>query len=211
MLPTMGNGRGSPASPLGAPPTCHDERRKRRSAEIRNSLRLGLLLGGLVGINVYVFFFNRGTAPREVLKPASTVQGDRGAQGRCAPSRRTRPVAPAAPALAGGVPARSARACRRRARAGRRRRPTGAGHRSRPVPRPAAVPIAARPAARCVQIPFAPPPEDGGEPPTTMRTALGREEDRRLRHAGQVLAREGFGQRRRRGRRGARAACATPS
>jgi murein DD-endopeptidase MepM/ murein hydrolase activator NlpD len=42
--------------------------------EVRNSLRLGLLLSALVGINVYVFFFNRGTAPREVLKPASMVK-----------------------------------------------------------------------------------------------------------------------------------------
>src|SRR5882757_2036610 len=58
----------------GAPPELPRKRRKRRSAEIRNSLRLGLLLVGLVGINVYVFFFNRGTAPREVLKPASTVK-----------------------------------------------------------------------------------------------------------------------------------------
>jgi murein DD-endopeptidase MepM/ murein hydrolase activator NlpD len=35
-------------------------------------LRLGVLLAGLVGINVYVFFFNRGTAPREVLNLQST-------------------------------------------------------------------------------------------------------------------------------------------
>jgi murein DD-endopeptidase MepM/ murein hydrolase activator NlpD len=47
-------------------------RRKRRSAEVRNSLRLGVLLAGLVGINVYVFFFNHGTAPREVLNLQST-------------------------------------------------------------------------------------------------------------------------------------------
>jgi murein DD-endopeptidase MepM/ murein hydrolase activator NlpD len=47
-------------------------RRKRRSAEVRNSLRLGVLLAGLVGINVYVFFFNHGTAPRDVLNLQST-------------------------------------------------------------------------------------------------------------------------------------------
>ncbi len=47
-------------------------RRKRRSAEVRNSLRLGALLAALVGINVYVFFFNHGTAPREVLNLQST-------------------------------------------------------------------------------------------------------------------------------------------
>ena len=35
-------------------------------------MRLGVLLTALVGINVYVFFFNRGTAPREVLNLQST-------------------------------------------------------------------------------------------------------------------------------------------
>jgi murein DD-endopeptidase MepM/ murein hydrolase activator NlpD len=35
-------------------------------------VRLGVLLAGLVGINVYVFFFNHGTAPREVLNLQST-------------------------------------------------------------------------------------------------------------------------------------------
>ena len=40
---------------------------------MRSSLRLFGLLTVLAGVNVYVFFFNRGTAPREVLKPSSTV------------------------------------------------------------------------------------------------------------------------------------------
>jgi murein DD-endopeptidase MepM/ murein hydrolase activator NlpD len=47
-------------------------RRKRRSTELRNSARLGIVLAGLVGINVYVFFFNHGTAPRDVLNVQST-------------------------------------------------------------------------------------------------------------------------------------------
>ncbi|HVR64662.1 MAG TPA: hypothetical protein VMU50_22335, partial [Polyangia bacterium] len=47
-------------------------KRKRRSVELRNSLRLGALLAALVGVNVYVFFFNRHTAPREVLNLQST-------------------------------------------------------------------------------------------------------------------------------------------
>ena len=34
---------------------------------MKNSLRLSVLLVGLVGINVYVFFFNHKTAPLEVL------------------------------------------------------------------------------------------------------------------------------------------------
>jgi murein DD-endopeptidase MepM/ murein hydrolase activator NlpD len=47
-------------------------RRRRRSGEVKSSFKLGLVLLGLVGINVYVFFFNRGTAPREVLNLQST-------------------------------------------------------------------------------------------------------------------------------------------
>jgi murein DD-endopeptidase MepM/ murein hydrolase activator NlpD len=35
-------------------------------------VRLGVVLAGLVGINVYVFFFNRGTAPKDVLNLQST-------------------------------------------------------------------------------------------------------------------------------------------
>ncbi|HVU50081.1 MAG TPA: hypothetical protein VHL80_05315, partial [Polyangia bacterium] len=39
---------------------------------MRNSVRLGVVLAALVGINVYVFFFNRGTAPKDVLNLQST-------------------------------------------------------------------------------------------------------------------------------------------
>ncbi|HEY4184638.1 MAG TPA: peptidoglycan DD-metalloendopeptidase family protein [Polyangia bacterium] len=56
-------------------------RRKRRSAEVRNSLRLFGLLAVLAGVNVYVFFFNHGTAPRDVLKPSSTVKAAEGKAG----------------------------------------------------------------------------------------------------------------------------------
>jgi murein DD-endopeptidase MepM/ murein hydrolase activator NlpD len=41
---------------------------------MKSSLRLGVLLVGLVGVNVYVFFFNRKTAPRDVLNLQSTSQ-----------------------------------------------------------------------------------------------------------------------------------------
>jgi len=40
--------------------------------EIRNSLRLGAVLAGLVGINIYVFFYKDGTALRDIFKPSST-------------------------------------------------------------------------------------------------------------------------------------------
>lgn len=49
-------------------------RRKRRSAEFRNSLRLGLFLSVLTGVNVYVFFFRDSTSFRKVLQPASTAK-----------------------------------------------------------------------------------------------------------------------------------------
>jgi murein DD-endopeptidase MepM/ murein hydrolase activator NlpD len=41
---------------------------------MKNSLRLSAVLVGLVGINVYVFFFNHKTAPREVLNLQSTTK-----------------------------------------------------------------------------------------------------------------------------------------
>jgi murein DD-endopeptidase MepM/ murein hydrolase activator NlpD len=49
-------------------------RRRRRSGVMKSSLRLGVLLVGLVGVNVYVFFFNRKTAPRDVLNMQSTAK-----------------------------------------------------------------------------------------------------------------------------------------
>ena len=44
-------------------------------------MRLFGLLAVLAGVNVYVFFFNRGTAPREVLKPSSLVKAAEGNAG----------------------------------------------------------------------------------------------------------------------------------
>ena len=191
----MGNDRGSPASPLGAPSDLPRKRRKRRSAEIRNSLRLGLLLVGLVGINVYVFFFNRGTAPREVLKPASTVRSieaqKEGIVRQSADAAR-RPPAGAGTVVAAVVPSPS----------GPRgpvvgRAPAAASHLRpataipfAPGAKPAAVqiPFVPRPV---VQIPFAPPEDesasdDGG--PRSAEKRIGPSDT-----LGQVLAREGFG------------------
>src|SRR5688572_30426981 len=39
---------------------------------MKRSLRLGVLLTALVDINVYVFFFNQNTTPRDVLNLQST-------------------------------------------------------------------------------------------------------------------------------------------
>lgn len=47
-------------------------KRKRRSAELRNSVRLGALLVGLTAVNIYVFFFRDDTAVRNVMQPSST-------------------------------------------------------------------------------------------------------------------------------------------
>jgi len=44
-------------------------------------LRLFGLLAVLAGVNIYVFFFNRGTAPREVLKPSSMMKAADGKAG----------------------------------------------------------------------------------------------------------------------------------
>ncbi|HXU81611.1 MAG TPA: peptidoglycan DD-metalloendopeptidase family protein [Polyangia bacterium] len=49
-------------------------KRKRRSAQFRNSVRVGVVLTALTGINVYVFFFRDDTAVRKVLQPSSTSQ-----------------------------------------------------------------------------------------------------------------------------------------
>ena len=48
------------------------QRRRRRGGHLGKPFRLGVVLAALVGINVYVFFFNRGTAPREILNMQST-------------------------------------------------------------------------------------------------------------------------------------------
>ncbi len=178
------------------------KRRKKRSAEIRNSLRLGLVLVGLVGINVYIFFFNRGTAPREVLKPASMVKSSE-AQNQAMLQQSAdavrRPAPPRALALA-GAPARGPAAGRAVATRGRAAAPapTTAGAAAvtpaAPVAPVTGAAVGATPAVAAtlavaavprpvVQIPFAPPEEDATE---DMR--IGPSDT-----LGQLLAREGFG------------------
>jgi murein DD-endopeptidase MepM/ murein hydrolase activator NlpD len=160
------------------------KRRKKRSAEIRNSLRLGLVLVGLVGINVYIFFFNRGTAPREVLKPASTVKSteaqaqeilQRSADAVGRPGPKTLAMATPPPRRAAGrtvpAPGRPAAAPANAAVA------PAPGVPPTPAPSGAAVP---RPV---VQIPFAPPEDD-----TAEEKRIGPSDT-----LGQLLAREGFG------------------
>ena len=82
-------------------------RRKKRSAEVRNSLRLFGLLAVLAGVNIYVFFFNRGTAPREVLKPSSMMKAADGKAGtlKAATQQAAADLAPGGNATAMTVPA----------------------------------------------------------------------------------------------------------
>src|SRR5262245_30759335 len=49
-------------------------RRRARSGTIRNTLRLGIVLTLLVGINVYVFFFKSGTSLKDVKEAVKGAQ-----------------------------------------------------------------------------------------------------------------------------------------
>ena len=175
--------------PVAAPGALSDlprKRRKKRSAEIRNSLRLGLVLVGLVGINVYIFFFNRGTAPREVLKPASTVKSADAQKAEILQQSADAVRRPAGKTVAmtatpaHGAPGRAAPVHGRAAVA-----PTIAGAAPAAAASPGVTtPVAAAVPRPVVQIPFA-PPED--EAPA---------EEKRIGPSdtlGQLLAREGFG------------------
>jgi murein DD-endopeptidase MepM/ murein hydrolase activator NlpD len=156
-------------------------------------LRLGVLLVGLVGINVYVFFFNRGTAPREILNMQSTsktfdstrqeaLAADvRKAAGELlASSSGTRPAArpsaAAAPANK-GAPAAAAPA------------PPAIRIPFAPPPEPA-VALRGQPARPAIQIPFAPPEDDGDAADAQAGVEKKFADADTL---GQVMAREGFG------------------
>ena len=192
-------------------------RRKRRSSEVKGSFKLGLVLLGLVGINVYVFFFNHGTAPREVLNLQSTSKTMDATRkellandARAARPLVTGPAAPEAPT----VPAATAEA----ALPASAQAPSSA---PKPVaataPRPAApVVLAANTnGSPVIRIPFAPPPEPSSEstrarsavpphapyqipfaPPPEEDEAVVEAVEKKFADAdtlGQVLTREGFG------------------
>jgi murein DD-endopeptidase MepM/ murein hydrolase activator NlpD len=196
VLPTETAIADSSADPAGASSELARKRRKRRSAEIRNSLRLGLLLTGLVGINVYVFFFNRGTAPREVLKPASLMKSSeaekqevlRQSADGVRKSPMTLAAAPGGGAKKVEVKAAPAPSPARAVAAGRAPAIHG---RAAAGPNGIQIPFAPRP---LIQIPFAPPEdesarEDGDDAePGAAEKKIGASDT-----LGQVLAREGFG------------------
>jgi len=151
------------------------------------------VLVALVGINVWVFFFNRGTAPREILNMQSTsktfdatrqeaLSADvRKAGELLASSSGAKPAAKPVPA-GKGAPAAAAPA------------PPAIRIPFAPPPEPVAVRGQAQPAQPPrpnIQIPFAPPPEDDGDGADAQAGV-----EKKFAAAdtlGAVLAREGFG------------------
>jgi murein DD-endopeptidase MepM/ murein hydrolase activator NlpD len=185
---------------------------------VKSSFKLGLVLLGLVGINVYVFFFNRGTAPREVLNLQSTTKtlettrkellADDARAARplvAAPTAKTAAPAPepaAAPAAAKPAEATSVEAPTQVAAPAERPRAPIILAAATPSPGtpviriPFAPPPEAAPARGAIpphqpyQIPFAPPPEDDSEASSSEAVEKKFADADTL---GQVLAREGFG------------------
>ena len=187
------------------------QRRRRRSREVGRPLRLGVLLVGLVGINVYVFFFNHGTAPREILNMQSTsktfestrqeaLAADVRKAGELVASSSTpKPVQAPSPHEAQVPPPAQAQApSPREAGRGAARGAAPAAAPAfkipfAPPPEPAAVAVRApQPAAPpAIKVPFAPPPEDEGDAPDAQ---TGVEKKFAANDTlGAVLAREGFG------------------
>ncbi len=176
---------------------------------MKNSFRLGVLLVGLVGINVYVFFFNRKTAPREVLNLQSTSRTMEVSRREILKDARlpapqpakAGPAARPAPAPAAAEPPPPVAA----EPAAPQPIPTEAPSRPpvilasasgqpafripfAPPPEPAA-PRPVAPAHAPYQIPFAPPPEDDSD----ARDDGVEKKFSQADTLGQVLTREGFG------------------
>jgi len=181
-----------------------------------------VLLAGLVGINVYVFFFNRGTAPRDVLNLQSTSKTIDGTRHEllAKDAGRGRAILASASAPASGKPfSKSSSAAANPPPLAAA--PTPAAGVAPAPPSPAApgsgVAAPAPPAFRApaakntpptaapwaagaphapphapFQVPWAPPPEDDGESAVGGDGAI----EHRFANAvtlSQVLAREGFG------------------
>jgi murein DD-endopeptidase MepM/ murein hydrolase activator NlpD len=176
-------------------------------------LRLGVVLVGLIGVNVYVFFFNRGTAPREILNMQSTsktfdsnrqeaLRADvRRAGELVASSSGPKPTAKPSATASSEAQAPSPRETqvpspREAGRGLGRGAPPPAPPAFKipfaPPPEPVAVRAPAAPAAPpAIKIPFAPPPEEEGD---AADTQAGVEKKFAANDTlGGVLAREGFG------------------
>jgi murein DD-endopeptidase MepM/ murein hydrolase activator NlpD len=164
---------------------------------VRNSLRLGVLLTALVGINVYVFFFNHGTAPREVLNLQSTSKSLDGAKLLTKDAQKAGNLLALAPTPASAPRPAKAAAPPAAPAAAPAPRPVSVASAPvfkipfAPTPEPAR-PMAAPAKAGAVQVPWAPPPEDDGESPVGEDGGLEKKFEPNI-TLGQVLAREGFG------------------
>jgi murein DD-endopeptidase MepM/ murein hydrolase activator NlpD len=142
---------------------------------MKSSFRLGVLLVGLIGVNVYVFFFNGKTAPREVLNLQSTsktMEVNRREilkDARLPTASAVRPTAPSKPAARPVVvepPAPTAQVEAPAAEAPSAEPPTrDLTPPSPPTPIPTAAParppviLASASNQPAFRIPFAPPPE----------------------------------------------------
>jgi murein DD-endopeptidase MepM/ murein hydrolase activator NlpD len=188
---------------------------------MKSSLRLGVLLVGLIGVNVYVFFFNGKTAPREVLNLQSTSKTMEVSRreilrdARLPAPTATRPAGPARSAprpVAIEPPAPTAQADAPSAPADA---PAVEPPPSAPAPIAMAAPgrppvILASANQPAYRIPFAPPPEPAAPrvvphapyqvpfapPPEDDGEARDDSAEKKFSPAdtlGQVLGREGFG------------------
>jgi murein DD-endopeptidase MepM/ murein hydrolase activator NlpD len=172
---------------------------------MKSSLRLGVLLVGLVGVNVYVFFFNRKTAPRDVLNMQSTAKtmevsrreilsaDARAAKTQIIASDNNHPVAalpPAQRALDRSPPPPVAAVDAPVVLASAKVAASAAAPTIRVPYAPPPDPTGARLTPHgAYQVPFAPPPEDDGDArEDTVEKRFGNADT-----LGQVLAREGFG------------------
>ena len=173
-------------------------------------MRLGVVLTVLVGINVYVFFFNHGTAPREILNMQSTSKTVESTRQE-ALSADVRKAGELIASTAGEAhkmdPVPSPRnpipSPRETGRGSGRGAPATAAPPTIKIPfapppepvavrAPAAAPAAAAPPA--IKIPFAPPPEEDGDAGEGQSGQAGTEKKFAANDTlGAVLAREGFG------------------
>jgi murein DD-endopeptidase MepM/ murein hydrolase activator NlpD len=160
-------------------------------------LRLGVVLAALIGVNVYVFFFNRGTAPREILNLQSTSKPFEATRQEAlsADVRKASELVASSSGDARKTPAASPKPAAKAVTT-----PAAAPAAAAPAIKipfaPPAEPVALRaPAASAappaIKIPFAPPPEDEGE---AADAQTGVEKKFAANDTlGAVLAREGFG------------------
>ena len=164
------------------------QRRRRRGGATGKPLRLGVVLVGLVGVNVYVFFFNHGTAPREILNMQSTSKtfDSNRQEALSADVRRAGELVASSSTHKAAAKSESKSASAFPA-------PALPAIKIPFAPPPAPVAMRAQPPAAppAIKIPFAPPPEEDSDAPEAQ---AGVEKKFAANDTlGAVLTREGFG------------------